>query len=170
MVCIAVAEWWDNIGLAGGAILMLDPAVLEALRWVSEAAALLVLIGIVLFLRVEWADIPPVVPCHFGITGKPDRHGRRWRLLLLAAVSLALYVGMSIGGHTADLVLGISSQSPSQDFALTWVKFSLQLMMGFTLWTSVRVAQGRRERMNVLVMLALVVVLIAPAILVMSRR
>ncbi len=142
----------------------IDPSVLDALRWPLEALSLLALIGMGSLVIRNWSSLPEQVPYHFGITGQPDRYGRRRTIFILPAVALVMYIAMSLGGETMGLLLGEAPPDLGAAFMVTWAKAITLLMMCFCLWTIVRVAQGKARRMNVFVLLALVALALLPAL------
>jgi uncharacterized membrane protein len=147
----------------------IEPYLLDALRWPLEALSLLCLIGIELFAGTQWASLPDRVPMHFGVTGKPDRYGRRWTFLILPILSLVLYVMLSIPGETLGLLGGESASDTASVFMLAWTKLILLLLMGFCMWTIVRVAKGQARGMNVFVILLAVVLMMLPALTGLAR-
>lgn len=142
----------------------IDPAILEALRWPLEAASLLGLIGLLVLVSISYASLPEPVPHHFGITGRPDRHGGKWILLLMSAIALAMYAGTSAGGGTLGLLTGSAASRPGEAFMLAWMKAVLMLTLVHCVRSMIRVARGEAERMNVIVLWALIALSLAPVV------
>jgi len=142
----------------------IDPSILDALRWPLEVLSLLALIGTGALVQLNWSTLPEEVPYHFGITGQPDRYGRRRTIFILPAVALVMFIGMSLGGESMGLLLGETPSDVGAAFMVTWAKASTLLIMCFCVWTIVRVARGRTRRMNVFVLLALVALVLLPAL------
>jgi uncharacterized membrane protein len=142
-----------------------DPAVLESLRWPLEVLSLLALLAQLIYLRLRWSSLPEKIPMHFGITGKPDRWHGRWSLLLFAAISIGLYVTMTIVSGTFQQLMGRQSSDAGEALFIAWLKTVMLLMFGFCVWTSIRVATGQAERMNVIAVILFVLAAMAPALL-----
>ena len=141
-----------------------DPSILEALRWPLEALCLLALIGTGALAVGNWSNLPEQVPCHFGITGEPDRYGRRHSVFLLPAVALVMFIVMSVAGDTLGLLFGRAPSDLGGVFMATWTKTFTLLLMCFCQWTIIRVAQGKARRMNVFILLAFVGFILVPAL------
>lgn len=43
-----------------------------------------------------WSSLPEVIPTHFGSSGAPDGWGAKSTLLVLPAISLVIYIGLTI--------------------------------------------------------------------------
>lgn len=140
----------------------IDAAVLDALRWPLEMLSLLGLAALIGLVAVNWSTLPAEVPMHFGITGKPDRYGRRWQLLILPVVAIVAFVGMSIGAGTYAWLSGAAGEKPFEAFILVWTKAVMMAMLCYCVWTIVRVARKQAERMNMFVMFGLVGLMLAP--------
>ena len=142
----------------------IDPSILEALRWPLEALCLLTLIGMGVLVLRSWPTLPQEVPYHFGITGQPDRYGRRHSIFILPAVALAMFIAMSVASETMGLLLGEAPSDLGSIFMVTWTKTFTLLMMCFCQWTIIRVAKGKARRMNVFILLAFVGFILVPAL------
>ncbi|MBA3974819.1 MAG: hypothetical protein C0504_11455 [Candidatus Solibacter sp.] len=147
----------------------IDIEILEALRWPLEAVGLLGLIGLVLLAAMNYARLPGTVPHHFGITGRPDRHGGRWILLLMCAIALAMYAGMSAGGDTFGLLTGQAAAKPGEALMLAWTKGVLMLTLCHCVRSMIRVARGEAGRMNVAVLWGLIALTLVPVVAGVAR-
>lgn len=143
---------------------MIDPSILEALRIPLEALCLLALFGMGALVVGNWPALPREVPYHFDITGRPDRYGRRHSIFILPAVALVMFITMSVGGETMGLLLGEAPSDLGSVFMVTWTKTFTLLLMCFSQWTIIRVAQGKAHRMNMFIMLAFVGFILVPAL------
>ena len=59
-------------------------------------AALAAMLFIVLRALYGPASLPPTIPTHFGLDGRPDGFGSRWSLLSMPVVALALYLLITV--------------------------------------------------------------------------
>lgn len=62
----------------------------------GEAAALLILSGVLLTLYTQWEQIPARVPLHFDVRGEIDRWGGKNSLLLLPATAVFIYLLLTV--------------------------------------------------------------------------
>ena len=70
-----------------------------SMRTVREALAGLGLLLLCASLATHWRDLPSRVPVHFDLTGHPDGFGSKTILLLLPAVSVLLYVVLTVAAR-----------------------------------------------------------------------
>lgn len=140
----------------------IDPAVLEALRWPLELLSLLGLAALIGLIAVNWSTLPEELPMHFGITGKPDRYGRRGQLLILPVVGIAAFIGMSVGAGTQAWLAGEAAEKPFEAFILVWTKAVMMAMLCYCIWTIIRVARKQAEGMNMFVMFGSVGLMLLP--------
>ena len=143
---------------------MADPELLAIVRWCLETASFLGIVAVLLWLKHIWPDIPDRIPTGFGITGKPHRWGGRWHMLLMTALFLVAFVGLAVGGPTADLIAGRIDVNPVEGALYSYAKVALVAMIFHLFRTKVRVSKGQAARYNYLVPVALFAVLI-PAVL-----
>ncbi len=64
-----------------------------------EAVCLVLLVGIVLYLFVNWNTIPDKIPGHYNAAGETDRVGDKVELVMLPIVSWLMYIGFTIIDH-----------------------------------------------------------------------
>lgn len=63
--------------------------------FIEIVSALFQLVG-TLYLYINWKQLPDQIPAHYNAVGQVDRMGSKTDLLLLMAISWALYVGLFI--------------------------------------------------------------------------
>lgn len=61
-----------------------------------EVICLVLLVGIVLYLAINWSDIPDKVPMHYDLAGNIDRWGGKEELLILPIMSWIMYLFMTV--------------------------------------------------------------------------
>ena len=135
-------------------VLSIPRSVGEVLLEVAAAAGLALMIG---GLASFWGSIPDRVPLHFGITGAPDRWGSKGELLILLAVSLALYTGLTFISripHHFNYPWQITEANAREQYRLsrllvTGLKAIVVWMFTSILWGTVEVALGRRDGLDV---------------------
>ncbi|HSN89011.1 MAG TPA: DUF1648 domain-containing protein [Thermoanaerobaculia bacterium] len=126
----------------------------EVLLEVAAAAGLALMIG---GLAAFWGSIPERVPVHFGVTGTPDRWGSKGEMLILLAVTLALYTGLTFISripHHFNYPWQITEANARELYRLsrlllTGLKAIVVWMFTSLLWGSVEVALGRSDGLDV---------------------
>lgn len=61
-----------------------------------EIICLILLIGVLIYLFLNWNSIPDKIPGHYNATGEIDRIGSKKELLVLPIVSWLMYLGMTV--------------------------------------------------------------------------
>lgn len=93
----------------------------------SPSAAVLEIVAVagtvlsVALLVQSWKALPPVIPVHFGISGKPDGWGAKPTLWLFPALSAAIYVGLTVLSrfpHTFNYPVPITEENALQQYRL----------------------------------------------------
>lgn len=64
----------------------------------AEIVCLLLLVGIWIYLFLNWDHIPDQIPGHYNAAGEIDRMGRKGELLVLPIISWLMYLGMTAVG------------------------------------------------------------------------
>jgi hypothetical protein len=130
---------------------MLDPAVLDALRYPLIALALLANVFSALTLATTWQSVPASVPAHYGITGRPDRWSGRWVLFLLLAVQTGVNVTLWL--------------QRGDDLFFAWCLALVSILMAYVIWATIRIAQKQAERLHPLALYGMVALIAAPPLL-----
>ena len=60
-----------------------------------EIVCLILLIGVLIYLFLNWNSIPEKIPGHYNAMGKIDRMGSKKELLVLPIISWLMYLGMT---------------------------------------------------------------------------
>ena len=131
--------------------------VLDLPRTPLELALELCAAGGIAFLAVvllqAWPHLPPRIPTHFGISGRPDAWGGTDTLLIFPAVAGGLYVMFTIINrfpHTFNYPWPITERNAETQYLLartmlTAVKAEVVWLMAYLQWITVGVALGRTE-------------------------
>ncbi len=61
-----------------------------------EILCVMLLIGVMAYLFLQWSHIPDTVPGHYNAMGEVDRMGRKIELLVLPIISWLMYLGLTI--------------------------------------------------------------------------
>ncbi len=63
---------------------------------VIDILCLILLIGVSVYLILQWNDLPDKVPGHYNFKGEVDRWGSKGELLMLPIMSWVLYIGITV--------------------------------------------------------------------------
>lgn len=63
---------------------------------VIEILCLMLLIGVMVYLFLEWKDIPDLIPGHYNAMGEVDRMGNKGELLVLPIIGWIMYIVITI--------------------------------------------------------------------------
>jgi Arc/MetJ-type ribon-helix-helix transcriptional regulator len=61
-----------------------------------EIACLILLIGILIYLYINWNSIPDTISAHYNALGKIDRMGSKAELLVCPIVGWLMYIGLTV--------------------------------------------------------------------------
>ena len=131
---------------------------------IEIVAACLAVMPSLLLLRA-WNSLPDEIPVHFGFSGRPDRWGGRWQAWIVPCVALAIYGAFSTAGGTWGWMLGRRSELPRGIEPLLLIRMFVDLLMTYITWGSIRVARKEAEGLNLVVLLGLLLLTLAPAAL-----
>lgn len=122
-----------------------------------EIAAAVGILAIALFLFQSWASLPPTIPVHFGLTGKPDAWGSKQILWILLALVVVLYLGLTVVNrfpHTFNYPYPITEQNALRQYQLAlglmgWMKADLIWLFAFIEWQMLQVGLGASQGLGV---------------------
>ena len=63
---------------------------------IIEACCLLCLVGLLIFLIIDWKYIPNEIPGHYNAMGEIDRITSKGSLLVLPIIAWIMYIGMTV--------------------------------------------------------------------------
>lgn len=142
---------------------------LAPLRWPLEAASLLFALAAILYPLTQWASLPGQIPCHYGLSGRPDRWGGRWTLVLMIVMTAGLYAGLSVSDRSLALIGGAEDEFTRREATLLCLKTGVSAAFAYIIWVTVRVAQKRAEKASVLVICAILAAMVLPLLLLKGR-
>lgn len=64
-----------------------------------EVVCLILLIGVLIYLFLNWSSIPDKIPGHYNSMGEIDRMGSKGELLILPIVGWLMYIGLTVVEH-----------------------------------------------------------------------
>lgn len=141
-------------------------------EWLLEAVALGVVLFWVNFLTVHWDALPDRVPSGFDWKGAPRGSASKPFLWVLPALSLAVYVFMTVASrfpHRGNFPVQVTGSSAPRLYAMArWmlnvIKLQLIATMGYIEWKMVQTARDNAAGLNPWVMGVLLAAVMGTAV------
>lgn len=113
---------------------------------------LLVFLIVLIYLLIQFSSLPEQVPAHFNAEGETDRWGSKYELLVLPAVGMVLWIGMTVlekYPHTYNYInlteKNMKVQYRNGRMMINVLKNEAVLLFSYITWRSTRAAQGQTE-------------------------
>lgn len=98
----------------------------------------------------SWQNLPARVPTHYGFSGQADAYGGKSSLLLLPAVTIGLYLLLTVLSRfpqAFNYPLEVTAENRPRLEAIAlgmigWLKAELTWTFAYIEWTTIRQAQG----------------------------
>ena len=129
---------------------------------IEIVAACLAVLPTLLLLRA-WNALPDEIPVHFGFTGRPDRWGGRWQAWIVPLVALVIYLAFSLATGAWNWLLGRPAEMPPGLEPMVLLRLPIEALMTYITWGTVRVALKEAERLDWRILLAILLLTLAPA-------
>ncbi|MEH7238211.1 DUF1648 domain-containing protein [Bacillus sp. JJ1562] len=113
--------------------------------------SVLFLLGIYVYIIINWSEIPDRVPTHFNFAGEPDSWGGKWSVLILPIIATFLFKTMLIIGmfpHIHNYPVEVTPENAeglyrnSRKMLIT-MNFFLTFFLAIGALEMVTVAQGK---------------------------
>lgn len=145
---------------------------LRPLDWLLEAVAAAASLAMIALPALFWSDLPPRVPIHFNVSGQPDGWGGRATLLVLPAVGVLVFGGLTLiarSPHRFNYVVDITPENAAAEYAagarlLRALKAGVAILLADLLRRAIRVATGGAETLGASFTFVLVAVIGGPII------
>lgn len=113
-----------------------------------EAICVLVLVGTAGLIAMSWPTLPASIPHHFDFAGNADAWGARWVVLLLPAISLAIYLMLTwVARHPHRFnypwpitIDNAASQYRIAQSMILMLKAETMILFGYLTWSVIRSA------------------------------
>ena len=125
-----------------------------SVEYALEAVSLIAVVAAVSIIGSSWGSLPERVSRHFGAAGTPDAFGSKGSILAPAALSLGLYLLLSlvqlVPPRLYNYPVRISQGNALAQYrlarkCLAAVKAAICVLLALGTWLSVQVALGHRE-------------------------
>lgn len=118
------------------------------------------------YLLLQWSQLPDRIPAHFGADGDVDRYGSRLELLLLPIIGVVMWVGMWIlekYPHTYNY-LNLRSDNVEIQYRygvlfMNVIKNLSTLLFIFLIWQMTDIALARIATLNMPIFVTILVLL-----------
>ncbi|WP_301107527.1 DUF1648 domain-containing protein [Sporosarcina sp.] len=118
------------------------------------------------YLFLQWNQLPERIPAHFVANGEVDRFGSKFELLLLPAIAIVMWIGLWFLEKRPHLYNYINLQPDNIETQYRYgvvfmnvVKNVSTLLFIFILWQMTDIALGRTESMNMPIFIGIMVML-----------
>lgn len=132
------------------------------LRWPLEIVSFGLALSPLLSVALAWASLPPSIPVHFGITGRPDRWRPRAQAWLLPVMALIVYGFMSQASGTWAWALQGRADLPAGAEIPLLIKPVIALLMACANAMLTRVARKQADALNGWLLWGLMILLLTP--------
>ncbi|MGO9259294.1 MAG: DUF1648 domain-containing protein [Bryobacteraceae bacterium] len=120
------------------------------MRFLREALALAGLALQIVVVWVSWNTLPDRVPTHYGFSGRADAYGGKSSLIVLPAVSVGLYLLVTVVSFFSRLFnypVVVTDKNRDRLEAITvamvgWIKVEMMWSFAYISWAIVREAHG----------------------------
>ncbi len=117
---------------------------------ITEVLSIISLVILVIVVAFYYSGLPDSVPVHYDLKGVPDRYGNKSTLLILPAVGIILYLGLTIitrFPHAFNYPVKITTDNARKQYTiairmLRIVKFMVIVMFTIITYTSIKTAIG----------------------------
>lgn len=118
------------------------------------------------YLILQWNQLPDQIPAHFGADGEVDRYGSRVELLLLPFIGVIMWAGMSLlekYPHTYNYLNlrphNVEIQYRYGVLFMNIIKNLSTLLFVFLIWQTVDIGLSRIPSLNMPIFVTLLVLL-----------
>ncbi|PIC67508.1 hypothetical protein CSV78_06250 [Sporosarcina sp. P16a] len=118
------------------------------------------------YLVLQWNQLPDRIPAHFGANGEVDRYGSRMELLLLPVIGIVMWVGMwklEKYPHTYNYLNlrpdNVEIQYRYGVLFMNVMKNISTLLFVFLIWQSVDIALARIGSLNMPLLITILALL-----------
>ncbi|PIC82545.1 DUF1648 domain-containing protein [Sporosarcina sp. P1] len=122
--------------------------------------------AVLVYLLLQWNQLPDRIPAHFGANGEVDRYGSRMELLLLPVIGIVMWVGMwklEKYPHTYNYLNlrpdNVEIQYRYGVLFMNVMKNISTLLFVFLIWQSIDIALARIGSLNMPLLITILALL-----------
>ncbi|KAB7705949.1 DUF1648 domain-containing protein [Bacillus aerolatus] len=116
---------------------------------ISTIVSLLLIIGNVIYLLIQWSTLPDQVPIHFNAKGEADGWGGKGMIWFVPAVTLLLWAGLTALERVPHVynIPNLTEENKERQYVnsrmmFNVLKMELVFFLVYTSWQSVQWAHG----------------------------
>lgn len=135
------------------------PVIDFPLTWKDKTLILIATIPIIfmlVYIKINWSNIPEIIPTHFGFSGTPDAYGNKRSLFIIVVITIMLH-----------LLLGMLSKFPeyyNYPFQITekiveplykigrqtmlLIDLEISFFLSVLTWQNIQAAMSKIQRIN----------------------
>jgi uncharacterized membrane protein len=106
------------------------------------------IVAMILFIAWYWSSLPEKIPTHFSFSGVPDGWGPKITLLALPAISLVIYIGLTLLSkypHAYNYLWPITPQNAKKQYEnsrqmIVILKTEIVWLFVYIVWQTVQTA------------------------------
>jgi len=107
----------------------------------------------IFFIAWYWSSLPEEIPTHFSISGAPDGWGGKSTLLVLPAIGLVIYIGLTILSrypHVYNYLWHITPQNAKMQYEnsrqmIILLKTEIVWLFAYIVWQTIQTALGKAK-------------------------
>lgn len=107
------------------------------------------------YLVLQWNQLPGKIPAHFGASGEIDRWGSKFELLILPVVAVIMWAGMTVLEKYPHVFNYMNLREDNIEIQYRWgilfmnaTKNLSTLLLVFLIWQTNKIALGHAETLN----------------------
>ena len=145
------------------------------LKWIEtpldlaiEVLALLALLASPVLIALSWRDLPQRIPHHFNFAGNPDSWGPKWILFLLPAISVVVYVILTVVArvpHRLNVPWELTPENAERTYRigmslLRMLKAEVAILFTYIAWQTIRAAHQQTFALGKFFLLVVIMTLL----------
>lgn len=129
---------------------------MRPLDWLLEGVAAVASLATIALPALFWTDLPSRVPIHFNVSGQPDGWGGRATLLVLPAIGVLAFCGLTVLARVPrrfNYVVQITPENAAAEYAagarlVRALKAGVAVLLADLLRRAIRVATGGAQTLG----------------------
>lgn len=109
----------------------------------------------IVYLALQWNELPEKIPAHFGASGEVDRWGSRFELFLLPGIAAVMWAGLTLLEKYPHVYnyMNLTPENTETQYRygklfMNVTKNLTTLLLVSTMWDTVRIALGFSDSLN----------------------
>lgn len=136
---------------------------------VLNGITIILFLGSLLYLFINWAALPAEVPAHYNAIGEVDRWGSKWEMIIIPIIGVAMWTGITIlekYPHVYNYINltkdNVEVQYLNARLMLNVIKNSITAVFSYIIWKDIQVSLGYHESLGTWFLPAFIIILFVP--------